>query len=816
MRSYLVLLTLLLGVALAAPLSEIKIEGADPVLSALARVALPVEPGQDTDTIDLDEVKRALEESGYFRKVEVRLDGDVLYVKLEPNPPIADVTVESEAFPPTALAQLLNEELALGPGATYNPVRAQEGADRLARYYRDQGFPFVPKVQLETSEDEQGVHLVYKVEEAVPVEKIKVVGATLFPASELREPFLPLAKAGKFSWALYRSGVDAVNRKYFEAGYRYSGVDPRRSQLEDGLLTVAVRELKVAEVDASALGDVRVDVPVGEVLNYDHLMDEIARLSREVGREIRLTIEPVGDDQVRIVLSPGPVRYGKIREVRVEGVTALDPEKVKEALRLKPGDLFSPELAQEDFLTIQKLYREAGYEIRPQPDFAYENGVYVQRVHELKIAGYRLEWDGAHRTKDFVILRELPAVGDLFSVAAIRQGISNLLRSGLLAEPPQVTTEPGAKPDEVVLVLRLKEAKTTVLAPAVAWSSIEGWSGQATLETKNLWGRAHQASFNLSFGENDAHDNLTLRASYSIPWLWVDYADFKEIPTSVSLSVYTYPLGNLPLEDASGNDTGWEYTERRSGGKFSIGRPWSRELDNLKVYANLDAEWVTPKLEIYDPDKPATPDQATAESLLPTPYQSYSIGASAAYSTVKNPDFPSQGFTLSGSLSYGLNLPYGGSLSQFVPGWVNFKTYTIVEDDPHQVFAMRFSGGAVLGDPPASRVFYLGGSQQEISTLRGYNPMEFSGRYLLSSSFEYRYDFALQTAVSQTVIGIAFLDVGTVWNPGDTFELKTGYGLGVQLNLGYGSVLLPALRFDYGFSSDHPTGVFHFRIGPVF
>jgi len=335
MRSYLVLLTLLLGVALAAPLSEIK--------------------SQDTDTIDLDEVKRALEESGYFRKVEVRLDGDVLYVKLEPNPPIADVSVESEAFPPTLLAQLLNEELALGPGATFNPVRAQEGADRLARYYRDQGFPFVPEVKLETSEDEQGVHLVYKVEEAVPVEKIKVVGATLFPASELREPFLPLAKAGEFSWALYRNGVDAVNRKY-----------PKRSQLEGGLLTVAVRELKVAEVDASALGDVRVDVPVGEVLNYDHLMDEIARLSREVGREIRLSIEPVGDDQVRIVLSPGPVRYGKIREVRVEGVTALDPEKVKEALRLKPGDLFSPELAQEDFLTIQKLYREAGYEIRPQ------------------------------------------------------------------------------------------------------------------------------------------------------------------------------------------------------------------------------------------------------------------------------------------------------------------------------------------------------------------------------------------------------------------------------------------------------------------
>ena len=41
-------------------------------------------------------------------------------------------------------------------------------------------------------------------------------------------------------------------------------------------------------------------------------------------------------------------------------------------------------------------------------------------------------------------------------------------------------------------------------------------------------------------------------------------------------------------------------------------------------------------------------------------------------------------------------------------------------------------------------------------------------------------------------------------------------GLGVQVNLGFGGVLLPALRFDYGFSQRNPKGVFSFRLGPVF
>jgi outer membrane protein insertion porin family len=38
----------------------------------------------------------------------------------------------------------------------------------------------------------------------------------------------------------------------------------------------------------------------------------------------------------------------------------------------------------------------------------------------------------------------------------------------------------------------------------------------------------------------------------------------------------------------------------------------------------------------------------------------------------------------------------------------------------------------------------------------------------------------------------------------------------VQVNLGFGGVSLPALRFDYGFSARNPRGVFTFRVGPVF
>ena len=38
----------------------------------------------------------------------------------------------------------------------------------------------------------------------------------------------------------------------------------------------------------------------------------------------------------------------------------------------------------------------------------------------------------------------------------------------------------------------------------------------------------------------------------------------------------------------------------------------------------------------------------------------------------------------------------------------------------------------------------------------------------------------------------------------------------MQINLGFGGVSLPALRFDYGFSERNPGGVFAFRVGAVF
>ncbi|HET8986640.1 MAG TPA: hypothetical protein VFN03_12870, partial [Trueperaceae bacterium] len=144
-----------------------------------------------------------------------------------------------------------------------------------------------------------------------------------------------------------------------------------------------------------------------------------------------------------------------------------------------------------------------------------------------------------------------------------------------------------------------------------------------------------------------------------------------------------------------------------------------------------------------------------------------------------------------------------------------------VVDDNH-VFAVRLDVGHQFGGLyPESKRFFVGRTNDVATQIRGFTREDFNlSKSYVTSSFEYRYDFQLSTFATQTVIGIAFVDLGWVSNvPGfaqyDT-PLFSGAGLGVQLNLGFGGVVLPAVRLDYAFSERHPSGVFSFRVGPVF
>lgn len=798
-------------------------EGADPVLQALVRVSLPFAEGDEAK--DLEAARRAILETGFFKDARLSFQDGVLKVVLVPNPPIREVKIQTQAFPEAELKRFLERNFALGPGATYNPKRAQEAASALAQAYRQGGFPFVPRVTFEAEEGPEGVGLTFQVEEGVEVKEVRVEGVSLLPLSEVEKAFQDLK--GTFSFPKYQAAVQKAAQLYREKGYRGSGVDLGETTLSEGVLKVKTLELRVGKVEGEGLDLGDFPLKAGEFFNYEALLEGVQALSKRLSRQVEFSLEVEGG-KVNIRLKPGSAG-GVIQEVRLLGNTAFPAERLLSLLRLKPGEVYTPALAQEDFARILEFYRENGYELAPEPKPSYRNGVYTQTLQEVRIGGYRLEWQGGHRTRDEVILRELPKPGSLLNVPEFRRALTNLMATGLLAEPPQVLTEPGESPEKVVLVLRLKEARTGLFTPSLGWSSLEGWSGSASLKETNLFGLGHRVSLDLAFVQNDAKDNLSFSSSYEIPWLYLDFADLKEVRTSVSLSLYTTPVGNIKLLDNENKETGWEYTERRSGFSFSLARPISKELSNLKASLALSARRSVPKLEIYDPkapcdatgqdpDRPCDPsnpykDPTHVENLLEAPGWTVRLDTGLSYLDVDSLRFRTQGYEASLATGLGLSLPDTGGQSFFVPVVLTGKTYLPLDEEKRQALAFRLSSGALLGFPPQSERFYLSGSGAEAFTLRGYEDRKYSGLSFVASSLEYRYDFNLSPQGGTNLYGILFADLGLTDN---TAGVKWSLGLGFQLDLDVFGALLPSLRLDYAFSPENPTGMLHFRIGPMF
>jgi len=849
-------LMMLLGMALAAPIEEVDVQGTDAVLAALVRISLPFGVGDEPG--DLEQARAAVLATGYFREARVRLQGNKLVVEVTTNPSIARVTASSRVFPQANVLRYLETEQAIGVGTVFNPKKATEAAQALARIYRNEGFPFEPRITPEAKDVPGGVELSFVVEESPELKSVEVGAATYVPRERLEPLFQSVIEEGRFSFDRFRDAVGRAADVYASAGFRGSGVDLLRTSLIDGVLRVAFSELKIAEINARGVDISSLGLKVGDPFNVDQILDGVNTLSRSISRVIDFRPERVSQDGVRLTFQAGEQRFGAIREVRIEGNTAIPTEKLLSRLRLKPGDEYNPVLANEDFGRVLREYRDAGFDLVGQPDVTFREGIYVQRLRELRIAGYRIE-PALSRTDPSVFLREMPPVGSLLSVNALRQGITNILRTGLLREPPTVRPQQGEKPEDVVIVMSFREAQTGSFIPGISWSSLTGWEGNIGISDTNLWGLAHQYNVTLGINPNDAGQLLTFSASYRIPWIYIDFADFKDVRTSFSASVYSQPRANINFPIAQQYNGGtpdlngdgvidekdqtstWQYTERKTGINFSVSRPLSRDFPNIRLSAGLGWEWNIPILEVGDANRPRclvrVPDSSNtanppiaedtdcSNALLQDAqnrfeqevreFQAITLNLGATYSTLNNPNFPTQGFSVNLSTGYGITFPKGGDVTQYVPVVITGRNYFQLDQAARQAIGLRLSFGTILGTAQDSQKFSLGGNSTDITTLRGYDPRFLDkGTTVLNGTIEYGYDFGLSPTGGTNIYGFVFTDFGRLWPAPvgyDAFFL--GAGLGMQLNLDLLGAILPPIRLDYGFSVVNPTGRFALRLG---
>lgn len=824
-------------------------------LIGLVKVSITVSIGDPLTDIKPDELRAQILETGFFKEakleVVVREGRNVLVITVEENPVIDEVKFTGNTLVPSEqLARFLDQNFNVASGVVVNNGKLEQARQAIAQAYR-QLLPFTPEVKLSLSAPVSGkVSVTFTIIENAELKTVKVTGATLVPTADLETLFKGLTTAGKFDARAYLETVRAAQALYVAKGFRGSGPNLEQTELVAGTLTVVITELKIAALDATALGidASTLSLKVGDFFNYTKLILETQGLAKGRNQQVGIKIEPVSDDSVIVTFTLEDAPAGPITAIVINGNTAIKTADLVKVLQQKIGDTYNAQVAQEvDFPALAQAYQAAGFALASNGKVSYRDGVYTIDLLEQKLIGYELVWRGAHKTVDRVVLRELPPTGGLLDLNKLRAGFRKVQELGILKDARLDFKQPDpSKPEEVVLVLDLEEGSSVQLLPGISFNTLEGFAGSLQYTDTNAWGLGHRISGSFQASPSDAGQFLSGGASYSIPWLDVDFLDFRTVRTEFGFYVSTSVNGGISIlkqppgvdnpltPDTNEADASFQrkYSTRNTGFGVNLSRPL---LPNLTARFSLDFQYEQNYLERRDNTLYPTAD-ATALALLPTDNITVFTQIATEYNTKNRIDFPTAGIVVNGSVGYGFGTEGLGTATpsplSWTQGQLGFKTYLglgwdsagkigVGGEDRNFALAFRFNTGALLGDAPSNRAFRIGGSSgSDALSLRGYDFQDLRGDVYYTGSLELRYDFGLRTSFTYGLLGIVWVDFGNAWGGTNAFRkpgigegIQFGYGIGAQVNLGFGGFQLPAIRLDYGWSALNPGGRFYFRLG---
>ncbi len=823
----------------AGTVQDITVVGTTELLANFVRATLTTQPGAALSSVNLRQVEQEVVATGYFKSAvaELRTVGgrDTLSIAVTPNPTISTVETTGLTFLPAdgfkaSVADLLN----VAPGATLNSQRLDQAKEALAQNYNSEGYPFAPSISVTQKVNaDNTVALTFVVDETAPITRVEVENVSLLPAATVTAIFKPLYDAKRFTPAAYFAAIQQLQQAYDDAGYLQAGADVQGSSLENGVLKIRALEGRVAALDLSDLGDPKVTLQsrVGQPLTLAGIQADVRALSNQTGKPVGFGLQPDPSDpsRVTVLFGAADIASGPVKAIAFAGNTLVPTATLQAAISTKVGDVYSPQLAQQDFLALRDAYRKAGYEISTRDAVTFENGTLTFNTREVKIVGYDLKWQGNKRTQDRVILRELPAVNRPFSLPEVRQALGNISRLGYVTIVSESATSDPQTPENITYVLTLAEASSGIpVSLGLAYDTVSGLAGDASYSNPNVFGLGHNLSISAGAQQNQAKQNLVGNISYTIPWLDLDFADFRTNRTSVSANLGTSVAGNNALIDRTNpalnnGDTLRDYTVRTTGFSVSAGRNITQALG---ISAGVGLNYRTYFLEPLQKDEASTYSENAATALLSPTNLTTRVNLGLRYDTTNNPEFPSSGVRANLDPAYSF-----GRSGEDPVGWTDVETGastyfgvggTIDKGNgvrgARSVVAVRANAGTLFGTAPTGTGFAVGGGSTPIASkqIRGIADASEFGTNYFTASGEYRYDFNLNTAVTEGVYGVLFADAGDAWNSGEAFNLKYGIGAGVQVNVGFNGARLANLRFDYGYSPQNNKGAFYFRIGNFF
>jgi outer membrane protein insertion porin family len=496
---------------------------------------------------------------------------------------------------------------------------------------------------------------------------------------------------------------------------------------------------------------------------------------------------PVDKDKIILKIQIDEGEQVVLGKIELIGNTIFPKDQLLSKFDIRKNRYFDESIFNSDVERVLRFYSDNGYPMASVSpvDFGVENNrlnlkIQIDAGSIVKIG--KIQIDGLKKTKEKVILRELPIrSGIKFDQRNIDETERLLNNMGYFQTVSPISFSP-AENDSVNLNVSVTEGATGRFNGLLGYNPSENSESKlaGVLEATeiNLLGTGRQISIIGKFGLIDNYE-----ITYQEPWVFgspVDFGiHFQAINRPDALTQQKFSEREASL---SGTVRMIEFIEG------SLGLTYKKIRSSVLENVNPDSTTLVP---------PNNGRTEGTQSLLNG--NKYSI-----LLTIKRDSRDYFSNPTKGRLDrIGFEISRGDFRTLKV--WIDLNQYLKVYSQ--QVIALGIHAGRILGnDIPLTELLYLGGA----NTLRGYNEDMFRGEGRFYTNLEYRF------IVGRNSQFFLFLDSGSVYNKSvdnGIGKLKIGYGLGMRLESMNGLISM-----DYGLAKGDSIlkGKIHVSLGAVF
>ena len=645
---------------------NIKVEGLQRISEGTVYNYLPVNIGDRVSPARVREAIRALYNTGFFRDVQLRQDGETLVVVVIERPSIESFEITGNKEIKTEDLQKSLRNVGLATGKTFD----RSVLDLVEQYLTEQYFGrgrYGMQVK-ETVEDQPGNRVKVKIDvkegKRAKIRQINIVGNDSFKEKEVVESF-ELHTPNWLSW--------------YKQDDRYS-----RETLQGDL-----EKLRSFYMDRG----------------YANFQVESTQVA----------IAPEKED-IFITMNVNEGKVFKVSEVKLAGTFVVPEAELKRYVLIGKGDQFNRKLITTTQELMQNRLGADGYafaKVDPVPTPNNEtnevsltffvdpgNRVYVRNI----------TFGGINRINDEVLRREMRQLeGAWLSNLALDRSKQRLQRLPYVKKVDSETTPVAGAPDLVDVDFKVEEGPSAQLGGGIGYSESQSFILNGNYADANFMGTGKRIAFDLNSGRYSKVYSFT----HTNPYVTVDELSrtwslqYRDVTQFVSASS---DFGSKTI--AMGLDYGYPITEFQTI-RFGMSLQSSQLLANNGGSAQQALFWVqnNGNSRTRTVSDPFYGDITFSE----TRFKTAELNLGWSYNSLNRALFPDNGTRHSVGLSYtvpGSEVKYyvaSYDFLNFIPFWGHFALST----------NLSIAYGGAVGDTtslPPYRNFYAGGPD----SVRGY------------------------------------------------------------------------------------------------